>query len=58
MPLVTKDMCVYLVSCSLGISLLELACDVELPSGGDKWHLLRSGHLPIDLMEGVYIRCS
>lgn len=28
---------------SLGITLLELACDIELPSGGENWHKLRSG---------------
>ena len=31
---------------SLGISLLELACEMELPSGGHAWHQLRSGYLP------------
>lgn len=33
---------------SLGISLLELACDLELPAGGENWHLLRNGHIPLD----------
>lgn len=27
---------------SLGITTLELACDLDLPSGGDTWHLLRN----------------
>ncbi|XP_065900726.1 membrane-associated tyrosine- and threonine-specific cdc2-inhibitory kinase-like [Dysidea avara] len=31
---------------SLGISLLEMACDMELPNGGNAWHQLRSGYLP------------
>lgn len=31
---------------SLGITALELACDLELPSRGDNWHALRSGTLP------------
>ncbi|KAH7983926.1 hypothetical protein HPB52_015334 [Rhipicephalus sanguineus] len=31
---------------SLGITVLELACDLELPSGGESWHALRSGILP------------
>ncbi|XP_049518866.1 membrane-associated tyrosine- and threonine-specific cdc2-inhibitory kinase [Dermacentor silvarum] len=31
---------------SLGITVLELACDLELPSRGDNWHALRSGTLP------------
>ena len=29
---------------SLGITTLELACDLDLPSGGDIWHLLRSNN--------------
>ena len=33
-------------SCSLGISLLELSCDLELPGNGPLWHQLRRGHLP------------
>lgn len=39
--------------CSLGISLLELACDVDLPSGGDSWHRLRKGDIPDHLTEGL-----
>lgn len=31
---------------SLGITVLELACDLELPSRGENWHALRSGTLP------------
>lgn len=31
---------------SLGITTLELASDLDLPSGGDTWHLLRSGNVP------------
>ncbi|KAL1446628.1 hypothetical protein MTO96_028792 [Rhipicephalus appendiculatus] len=31
---------------SLGITVLELACDLELPSRGESWHALRSGTLP------------
>lgn len=31
---------------SLGITALELACDLELPSRGENWHALRSGTLP------------
>ena len=37
---------------SLGISLLELACDVNLPSGGEGWHLLRRGQIPPHLTKG------
>ena len=35
---------------SLGISLLELACDLELPSGGPTWQQLRAGELPLDFL--------
>ena len=38
--------CKCVVVCSLGISLLEMACDMELPNGGNAWHQLRSGYLP------------
>lgn len=31
---------------SLGITTLELACDLDLPTGGDTWHLLRSNNIP------------
>lgn len=31
---------------SLGITILELACDLDLPSGGDGWHQLRNGKIP------------
>lgn len=31
---------------SLGITALELACDLELPGHGENWHMLRSGALP------------
>jgi membrane-associated tyrosine- and threonine-specific cdc2-inhibitory kinase len=31
---------------SLGITLLELATNLELPSNGKLWHELRTGHLP------------
>ena len=30
----------------MGISLLEMACDMELPNGGTAWHQLRYGFLP------------
>ena len=39
---------------SLGISLLELACDLELPSEGEGWHCLRNGHLPEQFITGLY----
>uniref|UniRef100_A0A0N5AC12 Membrane-associated tyrosine- and threonine-specific cdc2-inhibitory kinase wee-1.3 n=1 Tax=Syphacia muris TaxID=451379 RepID=A0A0N5AC12_9BILA len=31
---------------SLGISMLELASDLDLPSRGEGWHMLREGHIP------------
>lgn len=31
---------------SLGITILELACKLELPRNGYLWHVLRSGRLP------------
>uniref|UniRef100_A0A915L2G0 Membrane-associated tyrosine- and threonine-specific cdc2-inhibitory kinase n=1 Tax=Romanomermis culicivorax TaxID=13658 RepID=A0A915L2G0_ROMCU len=37
---------------SLGITILELACDLELPSQDDKWQLLRSGRLPEEQIYG------
>ncbi|TRY58250.1 hypothetical protein DNTS_028668 [Danionella cerebrum] len=33
---------------SLGVSILELACNIEIPKGGDNWQLLRKGHLPAE----------
>ncbi|KAH7979644.1 hypothetical protein HPB49_010266 [Dermacentor silvarum] len=35
----------------LGITVLELACDLELPSRGENWHALRSGTLPHHLAQ-------
>ncbi|MBN3299744.1 PMYT1 kinase, partial [Amia calva] len=31
---------------SLGLSILELACSLELPHGGEDWQQLRKGYLP------------
>ena len=42
---------------SLGISLLELACELELPSGGANWHLLRQGKLPEEFIKGKLEHC-
>ncbi|KAI1289836.1 Membrane-associated tyrosine- and threonine-specific cdc2-inhibitory kinase [Halotydeus destructor] len=33
---------------SLGITILEMACDLDLPSGGQAWHCLRDGRIPFD----------
>jgi len=31
---------------SLGLTILEIACHVDLPKGGTLWHQLRNGELP------------
>ena len=41
--------------CSLGITLLELASDLELPKGGQAWHQLRNGELPNIFTQGLFI---
>ena len=33
--------------------MLELVCDLELPSGGDNWHRLRDGVLPEEFTQGM-----
>lgn len=38
---------------SLGITLLELASDLDLPRGGDTWHQLRNGQLPEVFTQGI-----
>ena len=43
---------------SLGISMLEIACDLELPSGGLNWHLLRDGTLPQEFTQGMQCKVS
>lgn len=35
---------------SLGMTILELASDLDLPRGGDGWHILRQGHLPDEFL--------
>lgn len=37
---------------SLGITLLELACDLDLPKNGVGWQQLRHGQLPEHMMNG------
>ena len=36
--------------CSLGLTTLELAGDLDLPRGGDGWHLLRAGTIPEEFL--------
>ena len=38
---------------SLGITLLELASDLDLPRGGYTWHQLRNGQLPDVFTQGL-----
>ncbi|XP_011403057.1 PREDICTED: membrane-associated tyrosine- and threonine-specific cdc2-inhibitory kinase-like isoform X2 [Amphimedon queenslandica] len=38
---------------SLGISMLEVACDLQLPSNGESWHMLRRGELPEDFIKNL-----
>ncbi|XP_056408722.1 membrane-associated tyrosine- and threonine-specific cdc2-inhibitory kinase isoform X2 [Hyla sarda] len=33
---------------SLGMTLLEVACNMEVPKGGEGWQQLRQGHLPTE----------
>lgn len=38
---------------SLGVSILELACNIEVPNGGDGWQQLRQGCLPLEFTSGL-----
>ncbi|KAL1264112.1 hypothetical protein QQF64_004467 [Cirrhinus molitorella] len=38
---------------SLGVSILELACNIEVPKGGDDWQQLRRGHLPAEFTNAL-----
>ncbi|XP_051958265.1 membrane-associated tyrosine- and threonine-specific cdc2-inhibitory kinase [Xyrauchen texanus] len=38
---------------SLGVSILELACNIEVPKGGDGWQQLRQGHLPAEFTNAL-----
>ncbi|XP_014666779.1 PREDICTED: membrane-associated tyrosine- and threonine-specific cdc2-inhibitory kinase-like [Priapulus caudatus] len=38
---------------SLGVTLLELATDLDVPRGGAAWHLLRSGNIPNYIFKGL-----
>ncbi|XP_055031939.2 membrane-associated tyrosine- and threonine-specific cdc2-inhibitory kinase isoform X2 [Misgurnus anguillicaudatus] len=38
---------------SLGVSILELACNIEVPKGGDDWQQLRQGHLPAEFTNAL-----
>ncbi|CAH1786957.1 unnamed protein product [Owenia fusiformis] len=36
---------------SVGMTILEIASDLDLPKSGDAWHRLRSGSLPEELLQ-------
>ncbi|KAG5263076.1 hypothetical protein AALO_G00282260 [Alosa alosa] len=38
---------------SLGVSILELACNMEVPKGGEGWQQLRQGILPSEFTNGL-----
>ncbi|KAG8433470.1 hypothetical protein GDO86_017668 [Hymenochirus boettgeri] len=38
---------------SLGMTLLEVSCNMELPKGGEGWQQLRQGHLPTEFTSGL-----
>lgn len=40
---------------SLGMFMLEMASDLELPRSGDTWHYLRNGSLPEEFLVGEWI---
>ena len=35
--------------------MLELASDLDLPKGGEKWHQLRNGELPDMFTQGMSV---
>uniref|UniRef100_A0A3Q1JDG4 Membrane-associated tyrosine- and threonine-specific cdc2-inhibitory kinase n=2 Tax=Anabas testudineus TaxID=64144 RepID=A0A3Q1JDG4_ANATE len=38
---------------SLGVTILELACNIEVPNGGEGWQQLRQGCLPSEVTSGL-----
>ncbi|KFM60791.1 Membrane-associated tyrosine- and threonine-specific cdc2-inhibitory kinase, partial [Stegodyphus mimosarum] len=38
---------------SLGITILELACDLDLPQGDETWHQLRKLEIPAEFLKGL-----
>lgn len=38
---------------SLGMTILEISFDLDLPNGGNLWHMLRKGDIPEDLFESI-----
>lgn len=39
---------------SLGLTVLEVACNMELPHGGEGWQQLRQGYLPPEFTAGKW----
>lgn len=39
---------------SLGLTILEVACNMELPHGGEGWQQLRQGYLPPEFTAGEW----
>ncbi|XP_014779409.1 membrane-associated tyrosine- and threonine-specific cdc2-inhibitory kinase isoform X1 [Octopus bimaculoides] len=37
---------------SLGMTILELSSDLDLPRGGEGWHMLRHGQIPEEFLQG------
>lgn len=37
---------------SLGLTILEVACNMELPHGGEGWQQLRQGYVPPEFTAG------
>lgn len=38
---------------SFGLTLLEISTKLEIPSHGEPWHILRSGHIPSHFIEMI-----
>ena len=49
---------VYVLSVSLGVSILELVCNMEVPKGGEGWQQLRKGCLPTEFTNGMSLTHS
>ncbi|EHH60095.1 hypothetical protein EGM_11387, partial [Macaca fascicularis] len=45
--------CPHPVPASLGLTILEVACNMELPHGGEGWQQLRQGYLPPEFTAGL-----
>lgn len=53
--------CDWTLSFSLGVTILELACNIEVPNGGEGWQQLRQGCPPSEFTSGknyCFFKCS